>query len=734
MTTKEAAHAYAARGWHVFPTIPGTKYPATGRGFYDAVTDAAQIDEWWEEDPARGVAVALAASGLFAVDIEVPEHEWVDRLEGSTWCQATASGGWHFVYRQPDGWEVPPIPVHMLADDVEIRGAGNYVLAAPTKIAAKHSKADLPGAYTVVDDKEPAEAPPWVLEAIRAAMDARAKTAPTVRAVSIGTVNTSAQDRIDELAGLVRSAVEGDRNNTLAAVSASMGRVVAGGYVSESEARNVLEGAASAWGEDAKSAKTIARGLAYGQTLDPWYPDGVPADPLFDLHVEEILSTAEADDGLAVVEVQAPVHDVEDRDAVRAELCDRLAAHSPVARDLVAACKASSPYYQPGYVTGAVVALGAALAGRRHVWGGLTSSLYVLTVGRSGSGKGGPQSVVQQALGLWPELEGPGAFSSWQSAFAAHGETDTAICWVIDEYEAVLSVVLDRRASESTKGLRGFLLRMATIGTGTYSRAKSLAAGGGKEVIHAPGIVILGAATPEALFAALGRASVEDGLLPRHLVTAEQSVLPRRRWERERAELSDTVRRAVLACKDEHEKWVSACLQAEGKLYDGGREVRVQPGAQQYLRSWGESIEDARRGASAVPDAVLARAVEQAQRVSLALAQLAQPRAHQLEINVATVCLACDLVAASVAQLAVYLGQHGGETEHERSAKRVLSVLRLLGPGGAWVSRGALRAKLRHLKARDLDEVLAMLVETGEVEAAKAETGGRPKLVYRVTA
>jgi hypothetical protein len=743
-TTKEAAHAYAARGWHVFPTIPGTKLPATARGFKDATTDVDQICEWWDERPDYGVAIALGASGLFAVDIEVPDHEWVERMP-ETWSQFTASGGWHFLLCQPDGWEVPPVPVGFLAADVEIRGAGNYILAAPTPISSGNTKSGVAASYEVHVDVEPVDSPEWLLEAIRTCKVERERTRPVMRSVVGDHGNRSARDRIDELVGELQRAQPGTRNDMLIRTAASMGRVVAGGYASESEACGILESAISGWDNPKKNERCIARGVSYGMTLDPWYPDEA-GDPLGDGFVDDLITVSEeqaAEDGLAVVtpgEVIPPAapeaKDPRERDAARERIVDRLRDLSPVCDGFLEACEAASPYWQPGYAAGALVALGSVMAARRATWGGLTSSLFVLSVGSSATGKGGPQGVLADALRWWPDLEAAGQFSSWQSAFASHAEADTGLIWVIDEYESVLKAVLDSRSSESTKGLRGFLLRMATIGTRPYTIAKSLAQGGGSKTAHAPGMTIYGSATPAALFEALGRASVDDGLLPRHLITAEQSILPRRRWDMQRAELAPHVIQAIDACKETHKAWVAefgsgAAGEVGDLLYDGGIEVAVDAVALTQLRAWGESIEEQRRGASSVPDAVLGRAVEQAQRVSISLAQLAQPGARRLRITQQIIDIALDIVLASVAELATYLEQHGGESQHERDAKRVLSVIRLMGTGGAWVTRGALRSKVRHVKARELDEVVAMLLETGEIDARKVDTGGRPRIEYR---
>lgn len=43
--TLRQALAYAARGWLVFPCLPGQKIPATSHGYKDATADEQQIIE-----------------------------------------------------------------------------------------------------------------------------------------------------------------------------------------------------------------------------------------------------------------------------------------------------------------------------------------------------------------------------------------------------------------------------------------------------------------------------------------------------------------------------------------------------------------------------------------------------------------------------------------------------------------------------------------------------------------
>jgi hypothetical protein len=91
-TTVDYALAYSKLGWAVLPVWsvdehgqcrcgrPNTekghkvvKHPhtqLTPRGHLDATTEEQVIRDWWATDPGAGIGVALAASGLLALDID----------------------------------------------------------------------------------------------------------------------------------------------------------------------------------------------------------------------------------------------------------------------------------------------------------------------------------------------------------------------------------------------------------------------------------------------------------------------------------------------------------------------------------------------------------------------------------------------------------------------------------------------------------------------------------------
>lgn len=109
-TSASAALAYAKAGWHVFPLHPGGKDPLHKGGVNDATTDAARIRSWWGKNPMANIGIALAASGLGVIDLDVKPKKGVDGREtfsdiellhgpiGPHAVQTTPSGGRHLVF------------------------------------------------------------------------------------------------------------------------------------------------------------------------------------------------------------------------------------------------------------------------------------------------------------------------------------------------------------------------------------------------------------------------------------------------------------------------------------------------------------------------------------------------------------------------------------------------------------------------------------------------------------
>jgi hypothetical protein len=136
----DAALAYAARGWRVFP-VEG-KRPLTSHGAHDATTDEATIRAWWRRWPEAGVAVATGAeSGLVVLDVDPRSggDESLRRLEAERGelprtpvvLTGGEDGGDHYYLAHPGG-TVPNRVGLGGYSGLDLKADGGYVVAPPS--------------------------------------------------------------------------------------------------------------------------------------------------------------------------------------------------------------------------------------------------------------------------------------------------------------------------------------------------------------------------------------------------------------------------------------------------------------------------------------------------------------------------------------------------------------------------------------------------------------------------
>ena len=131
---------YAEAGWHVLPLEPRGKQPLgrlVPRGMLDASTDATVVRGWWSKAPAANIGVALAQSGLVAIDVD-PRNGGTETFEqlqaehGSLRSEVmafTGGGGEHHVFLVPPGAQLN-LP-GTLGPGVDLKANG-YIVVEPS--------------------------------------------------------------------------------------------------------------------------------------------------------------------------------------------------------------------------------------------------------------------------------------------------------------------------------------------------------------------------------------------------------------------------------------------------------------------------------------------------------------------------------------------------------------------------------------------------------------------------
>jgi hypothetical protein len=239
---RDAALAYAARGWPVFPCKPGRKVPNTEHGFLDATTDPAAIRAWWELHPRDNVAIATGAPAIDVLDVDVKPAgtgfaafnrlKRAGLLTGAGALVRTRSGGFH-VYFTGTAQDCGRLPRHHL----DFKASGGYVLAPPSFVDADETGPS--GRYELLDEREGTAQLDW--HAVRRLLD----PAPP------GCARPRPGGSQDALVAFVAGLGEGNRNNGLfwAACRAierggDLGQLVAASTLPEAEARRTVESAA----------------------------------------------------------------------------------------------------------------------------------------------------------------------------------------------------------------------------------------------------------------------------------------------------------------------------------------------------------------------------------------------------------------------------------------------------------------------------------------------------------
>src|SRR4051794_3318954 len=234
----EAALAFAARDWPVFPLRPGEKVPliakaAGGNGCHDATTDPARIRAWWTEHPTANIGLA-AGPAFWALDVDYSgfqsfEHDGLDTLDAiqrrygrlpPTVRAQTGSGGWHFLFR-PDprvANSVRSLP------GLDTRSTGGYI-AAPPSVHPNGMR------YTWIagpDEAPTAAAPEWLIALVEPLEEPEA---PPPRPVRAGDLSRYAAAALEKACQRIERAAPGAQCETLDRETYGIGRLVAGGVI-----------------------------------------------------------------------------------------------------------------------------------------------------------------------------------------------------------------------------------------------------------------------------------------------------------------------------------------------------------------------------------------------------------------------------------------------------------------------------------------------------------------------
>ena len=262
-----AALKLAADGWPVFP-CKANKKPLTENGFKNASTNRETIETAFENPRAKLIGVPTgAASGFDVVDLD-PRHgsdpwrvEHIGQLPDTRVHRTPGKDkdgiapdmpGEHWLFRHFTG--VVNDQNGNIADGVDVRGEGGYIIAAG------------PG-YSVINDNEIAPWPIWLLEkALKLKQESKAARPAIEPRQKTEQLEKRYRAYVDTLLANVRHAGEGQKHGTLLANARALGGILAAAGISEADALAWLIDALPASVRDWNAAKkTASDGLKHGQ-------------------------------------------------------------------------------------------------------------------------------------------------------------------------------------------------------------------------------------------------------------------------------------------------------------------------------------------------------------------------------------------------------------------------------------------------------------------------------------
>ena len=213
MTVREAALAWAARGFKVFRCHPGRKEPVATRWYDEATNDPLEVAALWTRD----FNVGVLCDGMIVVDCDVKHGKqgpatYLDLdLPLGTLAVKTPTGGLHFYLAGPSTRNRAEI-----APGIDVRSAHGYVLAPGSVLApGVYNTCPAGGAYTLLDDAPMADCPQGFIDLIGAPRE-RQSADPLVE-LDGETATAMAVQYLEDRAELAIEGAAGDHSTYAAA-------------------------------------------------------------------------------------------------------------------------------------------------------------------------------------------------------------------------------------------------------------------------------------------------------------------------------------------------------------------------------------------------------------------------------------------------------------------------------------------------------------------------------------
>lgn len=178
------------------------KHPRIANWQTEATNDLRKAFKWWERWPNANIGVVTGETvNAFVIDID-NANAWdsLGHEDIETFRYVTPRGGRHLWFTYPSG-QVITNSSGSLPNGIDVRGTGGYVLMPPSRT--------LKGSYRDVQEVPRAEAPVWLLEALRTPEISRGELVEEKGLKSFGDLDAETQARYKRyVQGVIDSEVE----------------------------------------------------------------------------------------------------------------------------------------------------------------------------------------------------------------------------------------------------------------------------------------------------------------------------------------------------------------------------------------------------------------------------------------------------------------------------------------------------------------------------------------------
>lgn len=403
-----------------------------------------------------------------------------------------------------------------------------------------------------------------------------------------------------------------------------------------------------------------------------------------------------------------------------------------ILRDLYDFYNMTSGNIQHGFAIQTALAIGSVLCSRSYKTNFTNfSSLYLLCVAKSSTGKEHGKTVVEQVLSdcNMAHLIGGDGYTSGGAVFSAMLDRPRHIS-VIDELGRYLSASNSNgnhhQKEANTKLMEAIgrchsIMRPPTYSTMTLKKdqADTLK----NRVVYNPAVTILSMTTPVTFFNEVGIESIKDGFINRFIV----SISDTKKDIRKHKPMLQTPQRIIDWANAINTRVQNSHIAAEPPemvtLNFTDAANNVQEDFQRYCIEQSDKLE--KFGMAELSG----RTNEMAMRISLIVALSRNPNAELIEKE--DIEWACKYMRRCLEQTISALKMNVSGSEYEGHKKEILNALRESSP--EWIRRtnmNKMQPYSKH-KTKDLNEILDALVDSGTVEEQSCSGVGRPTKQYR---